>query len=150
MEIKKSIERRLVALYENDIISTQKQVDDYIASYFAGVADTGSIPQAELQKILAQVKEQFRCAFCRPFYFTFGSSGKFPFQCGYIILYAEDIRAAARMFKELYPNPSEPDILNCSDYYSQESWIKHVQEYYKDNAPVKVIGKGGYFYEYSR
>lgn len=144
------LEKRLVSLFEQGIINTQKQVDDYIAIYFDGMADAGSIPQAELQKTIKLVKEQFRCAFCRPFYFTFGSSKQFPFQNGYIVLYAEDIRAAARKFKSLYPNPYEPDILICSDYYSFEKWKEITQECYKDEAPLKVIGKGGYFYEYSR
>lgn len=144
------LEKRLVSLFEQGMISTQKQVDDYIAIYFDGVADAGSIPQAELQKTIKLVKEQFRCAFCRPFYFTFGSAKQFPFHCGYIVLYAEDIRAAARVFKSLYPNPSEPEVLNCSDYYSQEEWTRITQECYKDEAPLKVIGEGGYFYEYSR
>lgn len=150
MGIKSKIKKRLVALYENGMISTQKQVDDYITCYFDGVADSASIPQAELQKVQTQVREQFGSAFCRPFYFTFGSSKQFPFQSGYIVLYAEDIKAAARTFKSLYPNPLEPDVLNCADYYSQEEWIKVTQKFYKDEAPLKVIGKGGYFYEYNR
>lgn len=150
MKINNKIEKRLVALYENGMISTQKQVDDYITSYFDGVADVDSIPQEELRKMMEQVKEQFRCAFCRPFYFTFGSSKQFPFQNGYIVLYEEDIRAAARKFKSLYPNPYEPDLLICSNYYSLEKWKEITQEFYKDEAPLKVIGKAGYFYEYSR
>lgn len=150
MKFNNKIEKRLVALYENSMISTQKQVDDYITNYFDGVADSGSIPQEELRKMMEQVREQFRCAFCRPFYFTFGSSKQFPFQSGYIVLYAEDIKAAARKFQSLYPNPYEPDVLNCSDYYSLEKWIEITQEFYKDEAPLKVIGKGGFFYEYSR
>lgn len=150
MGIKSKIEKRLVTLYENGMISTQKQVDDYITSYFDGVADVDSIPQEELRKMMEQVKEQFRCAFYRPFYFTFGSSKQFPFQNGYIVLYEEDIRAAARKFKSLYPNLYEPDLLNCSDYYSLEKWKEITQKFYKDEAPLKVIGKGGYFYEYSR
>ena len=52
------------------------------------------------------------------FYFTFGSDNSFPFQSGWIIIEAPDIRSAAKIFKSYYPNPSDDDVLNCSDYYT--------------------------------
>lgn len=52
------------------------------------------------------------------FYFTFGSDPHFPFQGGWIIIEAPDIRAAAKIFKVYYPNPHDDNVLNCSDYYT--------------------------------
>ena len=56
------------------------------------------------------------------FYFTFGCDKNFPFKNSYIIIEAEDIEQAARIFKALFPNPNGNDIINCSDYYSEEMW----------------------------
>lgn len=71
------------------------------------------------------------------FYFTFGSSSAFPYQNGYLVIEADNLKDAAACFKEHYPNKS-PDVLNCSDYYTELQWEK-VQEYYQGEAPKEVL-----------
>lgn len=56
------------------------------------------------------------------YYFTFGMDETFPFQGGWVEVSAPNIRAAARIFKEYFPNDDDPNILNCADYYSEEAF----------------------------
>ena len=75
-----------------------------------------------------------------PFYFTFGSWEGYPFQNGYIIVMAENIKAAAIKFNELYPNDQDKTVLNCSGYYDAEDWYRLMKQgYYKGRQPYKVI-----------
>ena len=59
----------------------------------------------------------------KPFYFTFGADPEFPYQNGYLIVYAPTLKKAVKKFQEKYPNRA-PKILNCSSVYSQSSWKK--------------------------
>lgn len=72
------------------------------------------------------------------FYFTFGSSESFPYQNGYLIVKATDLIQAIRLFKVYHPNKSR-NIVNCSDWYSQEFWDKHIKELYADREPFEII-----------
>lgn len=72
-----------------------------------------------------------------PFYFTFGTSGDFPFKDGYLIIYATDLSAANQEFNRLYPNEKNPDLLNYSEVYSEEEWNK--LELFKGKEPLDEI-----------
>lgn len=56
------------------------------------------------------------------YYFTFGTSPEFPFCGGWVIIVAPSLRAAVQIFKAYYPFEQDPEILNCADYYSEESF----------------------------
>jgi len=56
------------------------------------------------------------------YYFTFGTAPEFPFCGGWVIVVAPDFHAAAQVFKAYYPSERDPGILNCADYYSEESF----------------------------
>lgn len=58
------------------------------------------------------------------FYFTFGSGEQFPFQGGWIEVWAQDISTAALAFKKIYPNEENDSILNCADYYTEKQFQK--------------------------
>lgn len=59
------------------------------------------------------------------FHFTFGRDKLFPFQDGWVTVEAPTRRAAAMIFKELYPNPrpNSSDILNCSFLYDENDFV---------------------------
>lgn len=150
MRISDKIEQRLISFVNNGVIKTQDKMDEYITAYFNGLADAEEFPSDVLETLIEETRKKFSGAFFQPFYFTFGSWEKYPFQDGYLVIYAEDIKMAALRFMELYPNPSNPEVLNCADYYSQREWIGITKTYYKGRSPFQVIGKGGFFYEYNR
>jgi hypothetical protein len=54
----------------------------------------------------------------KKFYFTFGTSEKFPFQRGWVEVYAETKRQAAEIFNRHYP-PRHGDTVNCAFIYDQ-------------------------------
>ena len=56
-----------------------------------------------------------------PYYFTFDSAEQFPYQNGYLIIYAQDHHSAFQIFRSKYPD-REPGCLNCSDYYDGKAW----------------------------
>ena len=56
------------------------------------------------------------------FYFTFGSSPTFPFENGWIIINADCKNDACKYFMNLYPNPRNPDIINCAFIYSEDEF----------------------------
>ena len=72
------------------------------------------------------------------YYFTFGSSKQFPFQNGYIIVEANDIKQAIALFRAYYPDRNE-QIVNCSDFYSEDEWNEHVKTYYASRKPKAII-----------
>ena len=56
-----------------------------------------------------------------PFYFTFGTDPEFPYQNGYLVVYASTLSEAVRKFQEKYPNRML-NLLNCSSVYSRSVW----------------------------
>lgn len=55
------------------------------------------------------------------FYYSFGSDPQFPFQNGWIIIEAPDIRTAHEIFIKHFPCRRD-NILNCSFYYTEKQW----------------------------
>lgn len=55
------------------------------------------------------------------FYFTFGSLEQFPYQGGWVEVWALTLHEAIEKFKAKHPNVRE-NILNCSDYYTEEQF----------------------------
>lgn len=72
------------------------------------------------------------------YFFTFGSSDKFPFNNGYLIVKAENIRQAVSLFRAYFPDRTD-GVINCSDYYTEADWENDVKKYYKDSKPKAII-----------
>ena len=56
----------------------------------------------------------------KKFYFTFGTSYRYPFKGGWVLVWAADINHAADLFREKYPNRTDSNCLNCADYYDEK------------------------------
>lgn len=69
----------------------------------------------------------------KKFYFTFGSDEHFPYQNGYIIILAANMKKAQEIFRSHYPD-RYPGCLNCAFFYDEMSWI----DQYSDG-PIKII-----------
>lgn len=74
----------------------------------------------------------------KKFYFTFGSSEKFPWQNTYMVIISSDYWDAVDAFRKKYPDINE-NCLNCSDYYSEEEWRKNCSAFYKDAKPSEIL-----------
>lgn len=59
----------------------------------------------------------------KKFYFTFGTSESYPFQGGWVEIFAEDRKKAAEVFRKHHPDKFE-GTLNCADVYSEEGFSK--------------------------
>lgn len=57
------------------------------------------------------------------FYYTFGSSKQFPYRNGWVEVVADSLEEAHKKFRSWFPDVNH-DILNCSDYYTEEQWSK--------------------------
>lgn len=58
------------------------------------------------------------------FYFTYGTSSDYPFQGGWTLIYAPDMKAAQQIFKAYHPNREGVEsCLNCADFYTEEQFI---------------------------
>lgn len=55
------------------------------------------------------------------YYFTFGSAEHYPYQNGYLIVYADSWYEAVEKYRDKYPDKTE-DNVNCSFIYSQDEW----------------------------
>jgi len=74
-----------------------------------------------------------------PYYFTFGSYEKFPYQNSYLVVYGTDIDDAIRKFRGIHPDIN-PGTVNCSDWYRQEQWDKTISKHaWKDRKPAEII-----------
>ena len=71
------------------------------------------------------------------YYFTFGSSNKFPFQNTYLMVVASSYGDAVRGFREKHPDV-DPGYMNCSDCYSEEQWADAGKDY-PDCSPAEII-----------
>ena len=58
------------------------------------------------------------------FFFTFGLDIRYPFQGGWVTVKAPDIKTAIAVFKLYFPHPEDDMMLNCSDYYTEEQFMK--------------------------
>ena len=56
-------------------------------------------------------------------FYTFGSDKRYPYQGGWIIIEANSVEKAHRIFQAFYPNRT-PGVLNCADYYAEEAFRK--------------------------
>lgn len=57
------------------------------------------------------------------YYFTFGTSERFPFRGGWVEVLAPDRAAAVRTFRARYPDVNE-GIVNCSDIYTSDQFSR--------------------------
>lgn len=73
------------------------------------------------------------------FYFTFGTDPAFPYGIkDYVVVEAEDLEQAINLFDAVHP-PRRPNVCNCAFFYSEESFNRFRDEYYRDVAPVETI-----------
>lgn len=72
------------------------------------------------------------------YFFTFGSSDKLPFNNGYLIVEAENIRQAVSLFRVYFPDRTD-GFVNCSVYYTEADWENDVKKHYKDSKPKAII-----------
>lgn len=56
------------------------------------------------------------------YFFTFGTSEKFPYQGGWVEVHALSLKDAVEKFKASYPNRNK-GIVNCADCYDENSFI---------------------------
>ena len=75
----------------------------------------------------------------KKFYFTFGTDSQFPYGINdYVLVEAEDLDQACSLFDAVHP-PRHPGVCNCAFFYSEESFDKFRDQYYKDVSPVERI-----------
>ncbi len=55
------------------------------------------------------------------YYYTFGSSPQFPYQCGWVIVHADSWEEAHEKFRTRFPDRNK-DILNCAFFYDEDQW----------------------------
>lgn len=56
-------------------------------------------------------------------YYTFGTDSRFPHRGGWVEVEADSVQQAHAIFRAKYPDRT-PGILNCSDYYTEETFKK--------------------------
>ena len=66
------------------------------------------------------------------FYFTYGTSEQYPFQGGWTVVTANDLKSAIQLFRIFHPDIND-GILNCADYYTREQFIETDMFKNKDN-----------------
>lgn len=73
----------------------------------------------------------------KKFYFTFGSSEKFPYQNGHLIVKARCIEDAVDTFKKKYPDRTE-GFMNCSFIYEEWEWKRTIM-YERGEEPKEIL-----------
>ena len=57
------------------------------------------------------------------YYYTFGTDERYPYQGGWVQVFAETMKEANQFFRKYYPDRNE-GILNCAIVYEQEEFPK--------------------------
>lgn len=141
MNILERLQERVLQKELEGSVKNTEQLRLFVTGYLQGINDQYNedyccMTPADSDKIKAWVDNYYM----KNFYFTFGSWEKFPFQDGYIIVKAETIREAAYKFMQWFPNPLDEDVVNCSDYYSEEAWQKILAEgHYVGREPLAIM-----------
>ena len=141
MNILERLKERVLQKELEGTVVTTEQLRLFVTGYLQGIYDQYNedyfcMTEEDSEEIKSWVDNYY----LKNFYFTFGSWERYPFQNGYIIVRAETIREAAYKFMQWFPHPYDTDIVNCSDYYSQEDW-KHIlaKGYYIDQEPLAIM-----------
>lgn len=58
-----------------------------------------------------------------PFYFTYGSYRNYPFQGGWTIVLAVDLKNAVQKFRVVHPDFHD-NTVNCASFYTEEQWME--------------------------
>lgn len=56
------------------------------------------------------------------YYYTFGSDVRFPYQGGWVQVFAETSEKADKLFRKYYPD-QHPGILNCAAIYNRKIFL---------------------------
>lgn len=57
------------------------------------------------------------------YFYTFGSSSGFPYQCGWVEVHAASWQEAHEKFRTRFPDRHE-NTLNCAFFYDEEKWAQ--------------------------
>ena len=142
MNIFQKLQERVAQKEIEGTIETPKQLRLFVSGYLEAVCD---LQNTEYYFLLTDaeskaIKEWVDSYYVKNFYFTFGSWEGMPFQNGYIIVKAKDIKEAGRKFAKWFPNPEDEETLNCSDYYGAEEWQEILEKgYYKEQEPLAIM-----------
>lgn len=60
----------------------------------------------------------------KKFYFTFGTDPEYPFRGGWVEVEARTLKEAVGVFKALYPNRPDSNLLNCADWYTEDEFLE--------------------------
>ena len=141
MNILEKLQERVAKKEAEGTVVTKEQLQLFASGYLQGIKDQRnegyfSMTDTDKQVINEWIENHYK----KNFYFTFGSWAGFPYQYGYIIVRAADIKEAAIKFKEKYPNRLDETVLNCSDYYDEEDWQQILDHgFYEDQEPYEVM-----------
>lgn len=72
------------------------------------------------------------------FYFTFGSSSRFPYNNTYLIVIAINVLEAIEKFRNKYPDVDK-DIANFSFVYDEKEWKENNMDKYYHKGEAEVI-----------
>jgi len=74
------------------------------------------------------------------FYFTFGSDSRFPYgRDDYVLVQADDLRAAIAAFRAVHPDRPGTNLVNCASYYTEEDFDRTCRKYYDNRDPIETI-----------
>lgn len=141
MNVLQRLQERVFQKELEGSITNKEQLQLFATGYLQGVFDQYNedyfkMTNTDRQEIKAWVDNYY----AEQFYFTFGSDKDFPFQNGYIVVKAKNVREAARKFKAKYPNTKDASVLNCSDYYCEEAWKMVLEDgFYVGQEPYEVM-----------
>lgn len=57
------------------------------------------------------------------YYFTFGNDKDYPYQGGWVEVYAANLQKAQHKFRAQFPDRTK-GVLNCADFYTEEHFLK--------------------------
>lgn len=103
-------ELHLILLEEDTSKALQKAIDYCL--YEDGIRLDRKIIKAELMEAKGRIKK---------FYYTFGSDELFPYQNGWVIVFAREWEEAHKIFRSHFPDRTE-NCLNCASYYDEKQW----------------------------
>lgn len=74
------------------------------------------------------------------YYFTFGSSPLYPFgRDDYVMVTAPDMRTAVEIFQKHHPNRPGSNLVNCSDWYTEDAFNAFRDKFYSGRGPIEIL-----------
>lgn len=108
----------------------EEEIAEHIVNFMVRENDSDCSSESILKRVEKKIREKPENPSCKwlldrkRFYFTFGSDEKFPYQGGWVEIFAFNSNQAIIAFKRIFCDRGNDDILNFESCYTEKGFVE--------------------------